>query len=130
MGWRWIEPRIWNIIPSEEQIPPRRGTLSDRTKRFFVSPERQHITEIHDWPSQWYPPKVPHYSTEIAAAWEVVERLHELNWSFHLDNVGFNSEIEKEWRVCLLAKGHVVADGESAPEAICRAALAAVGEAK
>jgi hypothetical protein len=74
----------------------------------------------------WCLKPVPPYSTEIAAAWLVVERI---GGRFSLEWGG-----QHGWYCHMSAKG---ADGEwrygdgvtceTAPEAICRAALAAVG---
>ena len=74
----------------------------------------------------WYNPNLldgpPPYSTDIAAAWEVVEKLLELGW--HVD-------IEDGWCVIVYGGRDGKADsemevGETAPEAICLAALEAV----
>ena len=76
---------------------------------------------------------VPHYSTEIAAAWLVVENWRARGESFQLDSLGFSWPDEKEqgrvWR-CMFAWGDkfntAVDEAPTAPLAICRAALAAV----
>lgn len=68
-------------------------------------------------------------STDIAAAWRVVERLH-TGRTFGLDWLGFDGE---EWRCCFgwsenddhLGFHH--AEAATAPLAICLAALKAVG---
>jgi len=78
-----------------------------------------------------YPPKgkialtyfVPNYSTDIATAWSVAEKMHSLSvyrennqwWSWFFD--GYNDD--------KIIYGKASAD--TAPEAICRAALMAVG---
>jgi len=69
---------------------------------------------------------VPKYSTDIAAAWEVVERLErdgiflwKLGREDHLPN----------WHVSM-GRNHgpdIESEGPTAPLAICRAALAAIG---
>lgn len=74
---------------------------------------------------------VPHYSTDIAAAWEVVEAMRVKGWDFWLDSLGFPGG---EWRVLLQMREResldVVADawGEAPTPAlaICRATLAAL----
>jgi len=127
MGWRWIEPRIWNVIVSEGSTPPRRGTLSDRTKRFFVPPEKHNITEIDDWPVRWCAPGVPCYSTDETAAWDVVERMRELDWWLTLRADSFGGK--DIWCVQFdpSDRERGVGSGDaSAPLAICRAALKAV----
>jgi hypothetical protein len=59
---------------------------------------------------------VPHYSTDIAAAWDVINQHH---FAINLHRVG------AAWYVKL--DGEFEAAGESAPHAICLAALKAVG---
>lgn len=66
---------------------------------------------------------IPHYSTDIAAAWTVVERMRDdskwntfkLVWNTDGVRVSFRDDDNRVW-------------GESAPRAICLAALKAVGE--
>lgn len=82
---------------------------------------------------------IPEYSTDIAAAWLVVERLNAMGYSIHLHQ--FHASIGGGWSVdvhcpfgpCKLHGTtehdcHGVDDviGGSAPLAICKAALAAV----
>ena len=78
----------------------------------------------HEWRN------ISYYSTEIGAAWEVVEKLRGAGWTFHVDDVGFNDATEGEWRVMFTeattGNEHVFADGKTAPHAICLAALKAV----
>jgi len=62
---------------------------------------------------------IPHYSTDIAAAWEVVGWL--------LAN-GHHLEIEDGWS-CVILTANICGTGETAPEAICRAALEVVADA-
>lgn len=81
--------------------------------------------------------RVPAYSTDIRAAWEVVEKLREhpnpehrtlrlVSYSYNRTYASFNADpTDEEWEE---------ANGEhAAPEAICKAALvalAAVGESE
>jgi len=74
---------------------------------------------------------IPDYSTDISAAWEVVEHMRTKHWrdAFTL----FSPEIENatEWRAFFAKKFVSVDDskfesGESAPHAICLAALKSV----
>jgi hypothetical protein len=70
---------------------------------------------------------VPFYSTDIAAAWEVVEKLHEIAAKGIIIEQTFGGQ----WMVCI---GHNIGnvcdnkpiECETAPLAICRAALKAV----
>lgn len=57
------------------------------------------------------------YSTDMAAAWQVVEKMD----LFELDMLTWNGE----WSVIAYSDGHVLAEAPTAPLAICRAALAA-----
>lgn len=73
----------------------------------------------------------PHYSTDIAAAWEVVEKIKNTHeWSIENDQGEINewlvsvTEIERQPGV--LATGHC-AEAPTAPHAICLAALKACG---
>ena len=65
---------------------------------------------------------IPEYSTNIAAAWEVVEKMRENQ------TVGIH-EYSEGWEVVLIGPGCAVADGQAdtAPHAICLAALQVVG---
>lgn len=77
-------------------------------------PHRPHIMTIAG---------MPNYSTEISAAWEVVEKLNSLGW-----NVCVASRIDGQY-ACFVTK-QAAEDGsapyrESAPMAICLAALEA-----
>jgi len=67
-------------------------------------------------PCDWSP------STDIAAAWEVVEKLDDGNLIFSLLRYGAG------WRVGFMDDGNMrgSASGDTAPLAICRAALKAV----
>ena len=64
--------------------------------------------------------RIPHYSTDIAAAWQVVERMRERGLYFEL-GVASKAPYAKAW---LWNKDNYwQAEGRTAPEAICRAAL-------
>lgn len=71
----------------------------------------------------------PYFSTEIAAAWEVVEELARRCWHLSLDYPSGNSRWE--WMACFRPQppgSFVYAD--TAPVAICRAALLVVQDAR
>lgn len=64
---------------------------------------------------------LPEYSTDIAAAWEVVDRLRDLNWHVVVKTKGYML-----WHCVLEADFPPYMEGAiapTAPEAICRAAL-------
>lgn len=85
------------------------------------------------------PPKVeskpcdpPPYSTDIAAAWEVVGRLRSQECALHLSqsepndsNDGFYASFS-EYRPSIENEPHTFEWARTAPEAICKAALRAV----
>ncbi|GMA50155.1 hypothetical protein GCM10025857_15120 [Alicyclobacillus contaminans] len=68
------------------------------------------------------------YTTHISAAWDVVDRMQQLGWNMDLMNAYIVPEIGRQWG-CDLRDGRnlVVGLGPTAPEAICLAALRAVG---
>jgi hypothetical protein len=65
---------------------------------------------------------LPHYSTDIAAAWEVVEKMKK-NYGFELS--WFRTI--KKWKVCI---GLTSVATDTIPHSICLAALAALGVRK
>ena len=65
---------------------------------------------------------VPHYSTDIGAAWAVVERLRDIDCDLTIESAG------NQWHVSLLV-GAIVGTAQAAPLAICRAALKVVERA-
>lgn len=67
-----------------------------------------------------HPNHVPHYSTDIAAAWEVVEALR-ARFVFEM--------YDREDGSYVVKFGQEVKRADTAPLAICRAALAAVEDA-
>ena len=77
------------------------------------------------------------YSTDIAAAWEVVEKLKELDWALEVSVTNKLPEGDSETYYCGLLRGddnapwredfrHIQAWAATAPLAICHAALEAV----
>lgn len=81
--------------------------------------------QIVEWPAL--------YSTHIAGAWQVVERLAE-KWDWEIGFANLTEELagmKRGWYALLVTAedycGQPVAYGETAPLAICLAALKAVG---
>ncbi len=75
-------------------------------------------------PSMWTP------TTEIAQAWEVVERMVKLGWNVRIMNYGIAPELPdcEPWRCDFIRVGALSIKAASAlPLAICLAALKAVG---
>jgi hypothetical protein len=79
-------------------------------------------------------PRLPAYSTDIAAAWLVVEKMHQHpKWVLQLA-APQQDYVNEKWRAIFARKHWETigpygwdAFGESAPHAICLAALKAVG---
>lgn len=93
-----------------------RGCVGDETWEDDALPEKQKF---------WRQIQIPQYSTDIAAAWKVVEHLTDAEYGVVLSNVRaadtWTCEIDRsEWA------GSEVEDGATAPLAICLAALKAV----
>ena len=73
-------------------------------------------------------PLNPRYSDEIAAAWQVVEKMREQGWWVEVRS-DYNATVPLTRTICAFGKGQVCefAEADTAPEAICLAALAVVG---
>ena len=75
--------------------------------------------------SSWFP------STDIAAAWQVVERMHERGYRLVLESHWHSGSM---WSACFVTEGLTLGDGESwgasAPWCICSAAIAALAARK
>ena len=70
---------------------------------------------------------IPHYSTDISAAWQVIERMREQGWWYTLTDERFNGHFAEFRRADEhgIHHFHRVIAG-TAPLAICKAALACV----
>jgi hypothetical protein len=64
--------------------------------------------------------KLPHYSTDISAAWEVVEKLRELGWY-----LAIHSDPKRGYFATIPRADGIQIESETAPHAICLAALKA-----
>ena len=79
---------------------------------------------VAEWDEKGRPDWLPHYSTEISAAWQVIEKMLE---------IGFSSRIKVEERKCTKCafwrvgiSRYISLPAPTAPLAICRAALMTV----
>lgn len=87
--------------------------------------EEQAITAIRPGFHQWIEPAYPPVSTDLAAAWRVVEALCGKGYSYE---VGSNLGGHTRARFYVIGKSHAYSDiGISVPYAICLAALKALG---
>jgi len=138
MGWEYLEVGYFG----EEDETPRQVELNDWLDKvgiesigpYFIDVERDFWIYASDmWGHGWNP------STNIADAWRVVEKL--CNWDVD-DNMlvleGQGPDIEEEGQPGWVAKqwwkadivgiaGHNIGEADTAPHAICLAALKAVG---
>ena len=95
MGWRWTHASEGGG-PTWHGSPPEPNDLDD-------------ISKDHS--------SVPPYSTNIAAAWTILEKAP----------LGELRRLGDRWGACLYGGGGGYILGATVPEAICRAALKAVG---
>jgi len=90
--------------------------------------------KLNDTGLSWRSPdegfsNLPYFSTDISAAWQVVEKMRETRW------IEVHSTIDGEWAAFYTPIGttdmnqaiHEYAKASTAPLAICRAALKAKG---
>lgn len=79
--------------------------------------------------------QIPDYSSDIAAAWRVVERLMALGWLFHVLTMsdgfvvnarGYKLPADGDWPKAVMDGRFVQEVGDTAALAICLAALEAV----
>jgi hypothetical protein len=75
---------------------------------------------------------VPQFSTNIAAAWQVVERMHDLGWwldanAYFSDDAGCNAGFTPKNTTGWNGRPDHAANAPTLPHAICLAALKAVG---
>lgn len=97
--------------------------------RKYVS---EHDTQVWDSPNEsvYLENAIPHYSTDISAAWEVVEKMLE----FEKDVAGHDQVIITrtddclKWYIEFRKPSWEYAEAEALPLAICRAALLALLE--
>jgi hypothetical protein len=116
MGWRWLNYR-WHDGTSKQLLWPSDADEQPRGDDF----DRLYDGRLVPWDIN--------YSTDIAAAWQVVEHFHEQRgwfvsiqsdggWNFH------NNGTTKGWEVTIGREGEAFAP--TLPLALCRAALKAV----
>lgn len=118
MGWRWItsdQPGghswFWSAKMAAECVADKRGacrTVYGKTGR------------IHPQSTSG----VPCYSTDIKAAFDLIEHLRGQGWTL---SISANDYITEPWDVRLFHGDdrRAIAHGATLPVAICRAALAA-----
>ena len=127
MGWRWDD--VWGcLIPPEQQAKPdemwSKWKIDDEGV-LYREPIKENIVSHLSYRGDFSKVNLPKFSTDIAAAWLVVEKLLP-EYDFYFEVSG--NRIEDGWFAMFgddLDKAEVA---ETAPLAICHAALKAVEE--
>jgi hypothetical protein len=127
MGWRWLPVRfVWDDEPLVYLLPP--GGIT----------EDVNSTTSGAWDENRVWHSMPCYSTDIAAAWEVVEKMQAAGWGWCLEQHE-NADVPTAWflraseigRNARFSSPEQMEEKRSAsgamPHAICIAALKAVG---
>lgn len=125
MGWQWFKMDTQGLaVGIDHPWANTRSLRPDKSNGVWT------LVASLDLPMHFDNRCIPHYSTNIAAAWLVVENLNKREWRVeiaHTVNSGVDVVIAK-WE-----EGHFGGEfaewAETAPLAICRAALKAVGGA-
>ena len=113
MGFEYREVRV--------DVSSNPDRFEYRTLKTLVRPRSKARERFFGWDDQ-----VPQYSTNVAAAWEVVEKMGELGYTCHIEWKGSDRTSAGSAEVTFvkhLTEGHGVG---TMPEAVCRAALMAV----
>lgn len=98
------------------------GWKSNHGVHLFPPADEPNRKRFQQWNGETMVTEIPHYSTDIAAAWEVKEEMRKRGWKWQLS--------ENAWN---LFKTHpadpdaISVVGKSDSHAICLAALKAVG---
>lgn len=125
MGWKRFECKMFGETKSFEEFPEITEHIVLMPPDFKITSAQPPIGASLQEACAWEPPEmptIPHYSTSIEAAWEVVEKCLEEGWEFDLFmngiqyDVGLYRDREKPSGI-----------GDTAPHAICLAALKASG---
>lgn len=109
-GWRWLV----------SEGSGKRGIFSEQNNPGWFSREASgHERLAYEWDC-----KLPYYSFDIASAWKLVERMQAEG---HCLEVRPYVKVSSGYRVSIWEGGELdYATGETAPLAICRAALKAL----
>lgn len=125
MGYVWGEP-----IHYRDGEPHAKWLMPEKTldKGIMLRPDIQIAAPETCRAANWSY-MVPPYSTDIAAAWSIVEAMTGKDWSVVIRD----DFVHGGWRCAFLTgpwhRDFAVAAGDTMPIAICRAALAAIATA-
>lgn len=95
---------------------------------YFCANKEQAESYIKDFPVDWnavlMEPQCKEYSSDISAAWEVVEKMRHLGWSFDLNLMARYTVVFRQ--NYLKDTDRFSSKEDTAPHAICLAALKAI----
>lgn len=142
-GWQWIPYTFYDAAPPDDQLwlLPDGQVVSDLTPgewTYYEEDEQGHIIG-----NRYIPYWIPHYTTSMDAAWQVLTHLKErelfVNFAIHCDkkdrrldfdrivvNICFHNTINVDRYPYNHSTVRIEALDEM-PEAICKAALIACG---
>ena len=126
-------------MTESQKGPVKWAELSARERDALVAREVLGYTDY--WPegAAMNMERVPYYTTDIAAAWEVVEKMRERGLLVEVGNRAQSVGVGKGWYAFAVSPDYEACDecgapydpdysvGATAPEAICIAALRACG---
>jgi hypothetical protein len=117
MGWGWVRTMGGDIHNEHIWLMP-----PEEARRYL--PDFRLMKPPVEWREQWRR-DLPHYSTDIAKAWLVVEKMREQAWRL---DIGSYYQDHHGWSACFdNYSTYFRSDAPTAPRAICLAALKAVG---
>jgi hypothetical protein len=115
-------------MPSGDTLPQPEGMEEKYNARYFAYAAEHGVDDLEAKVAACRFPTKP-YSTDIAAAWEVVEKLgQDFYWEIWRHPEGnYSARVDRRTGDGGMGVRWFYQRGESAPYAICRAALAAMG---
>jgi hypothetical protein len=118
-GWRW---RLYKQVGRCSLVPPDFDYTETATHAVFEGwPSDEE--RFRDWTFLRYE-EMPHPSTSIAAAWDIIEAMHAKGATTNIDHERGRNEYIVRFMWSNLRDAFSIAD--NAPLAICRAAVRAV----
>lgn len=117
----------WIWIPSPLNTEQKIIVPTDKSKSDIIIPDSSAW-----WWGEDIRALVPYYSTDIAAAWQVVEKMSRPDWAWIIESFNLANEDKPRWFACFWGDidgelcSDASAEADTAPLAICRAALLAI----
>lgn len=116
---------------TQEQLRKIDALVAEHVMGFKIEGDRIKDKGVYDECGNWYPTYVPHYSTNIAAAWEVWDELHSIACEKYQSDraeiiLGYGRYFDISIK-CLKESQILCMEADTASLAICLAALKAKG---